>query len=105
MTGDLLAYLPSDWAVVAAIVLILALLIRWVGIPLWTKVDSGRHERHVRRVIRRELANGRWRERKLSTLRRKAFHPPSHMLSQVLLALNVEQRQRRDGEIMVKMPR
>jgi len=105
MFDDILSYLPADWAMVAAVVLILAILMKWAVIPIWVKMDAGRHERHVRRVIRRELMDRQWRERKLSTLRSKAFHPPRHMLSQVLLSLGVEQRQRSDGVIMVKMPR
>lgn len=105
MFDDILSYLPADWALLGAGVLIISTLIKWVVIPVWVKMDADRHARHVRRVIRRELKDKRWRERKLSTLRGKAFNPPPQMLSQVLLSLGVEQRKRSDGTVMVKMRR
>ncbi len=103
MAASVLAYIPAEAAPIAAIVFVVAIVIRYAVVPFWTRLDRTRHERHVRRVVMRELRDSRWRERKLSTLRRKTFYPPKAMLSAVLLAADVEQRTRRDGEVMVRL--
>lgn len=105
MVGNALDYFPADLAPIAAIAIITVFAVHYLVVPIWTRLDGTRHERHVRRVVMRELRNPEWRERKLSTLRRKTFYPPRAMLSAALLAADVEQRERRDGEIMVRLRR
>lgn len=101
--ADALDRLPVEMATFLSALLLAAVLFQFLIRPLWITLDRGRHERYVRRVLRRELNDSRFRFRRISTLRRKALHPPRDVLARALLSLDVVHSTDSSGQDTVRL--